>query len=229
MAATTPSSLLAALLLPLLTACTSAPASPGPDTPPFDGDVATPVGSALTCNASGRLALDSLASELATDYVELRQGWGSGLSAEITALSTAGAACSGASDRAACIKAVAAIEPAPGFDILAEPLLFQNVVLTTKGDRVQVARNRRELATLFGGAFDTKTKVALLLSLSNISLRCDDTKLGAVWPEGDGFRAIAVQATCDKDTRVLIRIAKDGTFTFERTEVIRRSPEGTTC
>lgn len=209
-------------------ACASAVA-PSAETAPFDGDVSIPAASALSCTASGRPDLADLKTEIGSDYVELRQGWPSASPSEVVAQNSIGVACSGAAQPAACQKAVSSIVPTPGFPLIAEPLLFNVVVLTTTGDRVQVARNANELANVFGGRFDTKAKVAVLLGLNNLDVACDDPKVGAIWADGDGFLAIAVQRSCNESNRVLVRIAKDGTLTVERRETIWRRTEGAVC
>ncbi len=168
--------------------------------------------------------LSGLAPAQPYDYVELRRRESFGESPFTEVLQRSGEACSGASDREACLAELAALEPTEGFRIgqcvdLCEEFLF----VLTRGDAVELVSSA-EAALALLGPIDTPTEAVLRAGMAEYRVACDDPERGGVRAAGDAYEVLATRltASCDPVETTLYRlgVSAGGDVTELESEVI---------
>lgn len=168
--------------------------------------------------------LSGLAPADPYDYIELRRRESFSESPFTEVTQRSGEACSGASDRDACLAELTALEPTEGFRIgQCVDLCEEFVFVLTRGDAIEVI-STTEAALALLGPIDTPTEAVLRAGMAEYYVSCDDPERGGVRAAGDAYEVLATRltASCDPVETTLYRlgVSAGGDVTELESEVI---------
>jgi len=156
-------------------------------------------------------------------------------------LSSHGTPCATASDRDACMTALADARidaggwrnRATGVDMGIPPTYRHDFIVYTRGDEVGIAKNAAELAA-FLGPIDTLEEARLLMTTQLHDLECSTEPFKSGWRQNaDGsWEVLVTGRSCGTDYQVRMKVTADGVVsqldrrTLESGAVCGRRPDG---